>query len=333
MGMYSVMGAFSMRAYRVFRKLHAHRAFDVVHDNQVLGYGSLLIHALGVPVVATVHHPLDVDRQNRIRQSRNLRQQVESALFYPFFMQGLVARRLDRIVTVSGHAARAVTDALRLEPSRVEVVANGVDVELFRPRPEIERRPHSVLAVMNSEDRNKGAHVLMEALRRLKETGRAFQLTLVDQHEERLRLVPALARQYDLANVRYTGPLSGEDLVREYNSAQVFVSPSLYEGFGLPAAEALACGAAVVATTAGAAPELIEDGVSGLLVPPGDAGALTAAIAGLLDDPLRCDRLGAAARQRIVERFTWAQAAERLDALYRDVICERTAARKAKPGA
>jgi glycosyltransferase involved in cell wall biosynthesis len=280
-----------------------------------------------------VHHPLDVDRQNRIRQARDLRRQIESALFYPFFMQGVVARRLDRIVTVSGHSARAVAAALRLDPRRVQVVANGVDVELFRPRPEIERQPGTVLAVMNSEDRNKGAGVLMEALRRLKEQGRQCRLTLVDQPEERLRLVPALARQYDLANIRYTGPLSGEDLVREYSSAQVFVSPSLYEGFGLPAAEALACGAAVVATTAGAAPELIEDGVSGLLTPPGDAAALADAIGGLLDDPERCRRLGAAARQRIVERFTWQQAASRLDAVYRDVICERVAAREAKPGA
>ena len=103
-------------------------------------------------------------------------------------------------------------------------------------------------------------------------------------------------------------------------SAQIVVSPSLYEGFGLPAAEAMACGAAVIATTAGAFPEFIEDGCTGILVPPGDAGALAAAIKSLLADPSRCERMGAAASEHIRTHFTWQRTAQATLDLYGEVL-------------
>jgi len=117
--------------------------------------------------------------------------------------------------------------------------------------------------------------------------------------------------------------VSREELVRRYNQAEVFVSPSLYEGFGLPAAEAMACGAPIVATTAGAFPEVIEDGVSGLLVPPGDARALADAIERVLGDGLLQRRLGREGRQRIVEQFSWRETAVQTLALYQQVRSER----------
>ena len=141
-------------------------------------------------------------------------------------------------------------------------------------------------------------------------------------------MVPALARKLELEDrVTLTGRVSREELVRLYNQAQVFVSPSLYEGFGLPAAEAMACGAPLVATTAGAFPEVVEQGVSGLLVPPGDAGALAGAIQRVLDDSELQERLGRAARQRIVEHFSWRETAVQTMALYEDVLARRAATR------
>ena len=93
-----------------------------------------------------------------------------------------------------------------------------------------------------------------------------------------------------------TQDISQDELVRQYNRAQLLVCPSLYEGFGLPAAEAMACGTPVVATTAGALPEIVDDGVTGALVPPGDAGALAQAIRALLSEPERGARVAARAR-------------------------------------
>jgi glycosyltransferase involved in cell wall biosynthesis len=120
--------------------------------------------------------------------------------------------------------------------------------------------------------------------------------------------------------VEYIPRLTTDELVALYNSAQVVVSPSLYEGFGLPAAEAMACGTAVIATTAGAFPEFIEDGRTGVLVPPGDACALADAIKALLADPDRCARMGAAASEHIRTNFTWERTARMTLDLYGEVL-------------
>lgn len=326
-GMFSVMAAFSIRAYDRFRELlQAHR-FDVVHDNQVLGYGTLLIRASGVPTVATVHHPLVVDRRNRVLEGRSLYEKVQAIIFYPFFMQEVVARRLDRVVSVSGQAARAVRQAFALPEERVVVVHNGVDTELFRPCEEVPKRARRLVFVGRSDDPNKGARYLLEALNILKDEV-DFRLTLVDDVKTRLRLAPRLVREFGLnSRVDFSGRVSQEKLVRLYNEAEVVVSPSLYEGFGLPAAEAMACGTPVVATGAGAFPELIEDGATGVLVPARDVQALAAALRRLLADPARARAMGAAARQRVAERFTWRRAAEKLVQLYEEVGREARARR------
>jgi glycosyltransferase involved in cell wall biosynthesis len=130
-----------------------------------------------------------------------------------------------------------------------------------------------------------------------------------------------LVKEYGLSSrVTFTGRVTTEELVRLYNQAEVVVSPSLYEGFGLPAAEAMACGAPVLATTGGAFPEIIDHDENGWLVPPGDATALADAIRLLMDDWALRERLGARGRQHILENFNWRKAAEQTLAVYEEVI-------------
>ena len=319
-GMFSVMGAFSFRAYRKLCELAGRHRFDIIHDVQGLGYGDLLIKSSGLPMVATIHHPLQVDRANSIRQMRTLGDKVKWTKFYPFFMQEIVARRMDRIITGSHNSAASVAREFRLPPERVAVIYDGVDIDIFRPV-EAPKQSGSILYVGNSDDRNKGARYLLEALALLRD-GRDFRLTVVDRPIA--MLVPALAKELGIeGRVRVTGRVSRDELVRLYNEAEILVSPSLYEGFGLPAAEALACGTPVIATTAGAFPEVIEDGVSGLLVRPGDARVLADAIGRLLDDGALRRRLGQEGRRRIVDHFSWRETAVQTLALYQDVLSER----------
>jgi len=121
--------------------------------------------------------------------------------------------------------------------------------------------------------------------------------------------------------VHVTGKIDTDELVRLYASSQAAVVPSLYEGFGFPAAEAMACELPLVATTAGALPEVVgTDGDAGILVPPRDPAALSDAINALLRDPSRCREMGRAARARVLRHFTWRQAAERLVEIYREVM-------------
>jgi glycosyltransferase involved in cell wall biosynthesis len=207
---------------------------------------------------------------------------------------------------------------------RICAILDGVDTETFRPPQDGAKEPNSLLFVGNSEDRNKGALYLIEALALLQDEV-PLSLTLVDREEKDLKVVPPLVRKYGLKNrVTYTGRISSEELVRLYGRSQLLVSPSLYEGFGLPAAEAMACGLPVVATSAGAFPEVIEDGVTGRLVPPADARALAGAIRELMADGELRRRMGEAGRRRVEERFTWRETARRTVQLYEEVLgCPR----------
>ncbi len=311
---------FSLRAYVKLRELSRHAPFDLVHDNQTLAYGILLMKNLGSPVVANIHHPLDIDRRNALARARLLRHRIGAWLWYPWYMQRLVAARVDRIITGSDNSARSIVEVLGLPEHHVRPILDGVDVDVFRPVEGAEKEPGSLLFVGNSEDLNKGAPHLIAALGRLRGTV-PFHLTLVDRKPEDLKVVPPLVRQYHLANeVTYTGHVTKEELVRLYCRSQVLVSPSLYEGFGLPAAEAMACGTAVVATSAGAFPEVVADGVTGELVPPADPDALAEAIRLLLEDPEKCRRMGEAGRRRVMQRFTWRETTLRTLALYQEVI-------------
>ncbi len=317
----SLLLTFSVRAWLCLQELSRERRFDVVHDNQTLSYGIWLMQACGFPVVATVHHPLNIDLQNALGQSRSLYEMARRLLWSPWVMQELVARRLPRVITVSHTSRQAAQRAFGLAPERVRVVHNGIDTDQFRPLPDVERRENLIVYVGNSEDRNKGARYLIEALHLLQDDRCDYELALVDHEKTRLKLVPGLVQRYGLSSrVHFLGHLSTDELVRLYNQATLVVSPSLYEGFGLPAAEAMACGTAVIATTGGAFPEVIDHNETGWLVPPGDAHALGDAIHLLMEDSASRLRLGRAARESIVERFNWRKAAEETLAVYEEVV-------------
>jgi glycosyltransferase involved in cell wall biosynthesis len=327
-GMFSNMNAFSFRAYGKVCDLSREHRFDIVHDVQVLGYGCLLIKASGLPVVANIHHPLQIDRANSVRQAKDLGDRLRWLRFYPFWMQEVVARRLDRIITGSKSSGALVAEKFRLREEKIEVIYDGVDTDLFRPM-ELNRDPNAILFVGNSDDHNKGIRYLLEALALLRKHV-DLQLTVVDREDA--HLVPALSAELGISDrVSLTGRLPKEDLARAYNRAQLLVSPSVYEGFGLPAAEAMSCGTPVIATTAGAFMETIVDGESGVLVPPADPRALAGAIEGLLSDDGERRRLGAAGRDRIERHFSWRETALRTLALYEDVLQKRRM-RRLQPG-
>jgi glycosyltransferase involved in cell wall biosynthesis len=316
----SLLNMFSLRAMEKLNELERAGPFDIVHDNQTLGYGTWLIRARGRPVVATLHHPIEFDQQNEFLEATTVRRLVRLIVQYPWLMQRFVAPRLDAMITDSTASAGSIEQIYGIRRDRVRVIPVGVDVDVFRPL-ELAREPNSLLFVGHADDSKKGIRYLLHGLAEL--NGRVpFHLTVVQwpgSHRAR-RLAEALG----LADsVTFRERLSADELVEQYNRALVLVSPSLVEGFGLPAAEAMACGTAVIATTASSFPEVIEDSVTGLLVPPADAGALAGAIEGLFGDPERCSEMGRAGHQRVLERFTWRRTAEATLAVYDDVLAER----------
>ena len=330
----SLLLTFSVRAWIKLSELSQEHHFDIVHDNQTLSYGTWLMEFSGYPVLATIHHPLTIDLQNALRQAGSLYEKARRILWSPWVMQAVVARRLRQTIVVSETSRKAVQEAFKLDPARMHVVYNGIDTETFRPLPDVERQPGLILYVGNSEDRNKGARYLLEAMNLLKDDRRDFQLALVDHKKENLKMAPRLVQKYGLqSRVHFTGRVSTEQLVKLYNQAMMVVSPSLYEGFGLPAAEAMSCGAPVIATTGGAFPEVIDHQETGWLVPPGNAEALADAIRMFADDEELRARLGRAGRESILKRFSWRKAAEETLAVYEQMLAEKSREGAAKAAA
>jgi len=235
-------------------------------------------------------------------------------------MQGVVSKRMDRVITVSKSSANDVMRIFHVPESKVRVVHNGIDTDVFKRVEHIEKEPNRVIVVANTEDRKKGVIYLLKAIQLLKDD-MDVKLTIVDRIGEHTKYAPMLVRELGLEDrVTFTGRLTTEELVKRYSTAEVAVTASLYEGFGLPCAEAMSCGTPVIATKAGALPEVVGNGSAGMLVPPEDPVALAGAIKLLLaDKPLR-QSLGQAGRKRIEEAFSWDDAAKKTVEVYKEVM-------------
>jgi glycosyltransferase involved in cell wall biosynthesis len=300
---------FSLRA----RRHLAARAgeFDVVHDNQTLGYGLLGISA---PLVTTIHHPVTVDRRVELDAAPDRRRRASIRRWYAFTrMQGRVARRLPSILTVSGSSRQEITDHLGVRPERVHVVPIGADTRLFSPDPAVPEIPGRIVTTSSADVPLKGLVFLVEALAKLRAEHPAAHLVVVGKRADDGPVAAAIERFGLVHAVEFVKGVSDAELVDLVRGAQIACVPSLYEGFSLPAAEAMATGTPLVATTGGAIPEVAgPDGETCLAVPPGDAAALAAALGRLLDPvggPALRRRLGAAGRERVLGRFTWERAA------------------------
>jgi glycosyltransferase involved in cell wall biosynthesis len=318
---------FSLRARRV---LAARRHdFDLVHDNQCLGTGLLGIQRLGLPVIGTIHHPITVDRRVELAHAEGPVRKATLRRWYGFTrMQTRVARRLPRILTVSDSSRADIVRDHGVDPARVRVVPVGVDAERFRPLPGVARVPGRIMTTSSSDVPMKGLVHLLEALAKVRTERPDAELVVIGRPQDDGPVRRALATLGLEAAVRFVSGVTDEAIVRLYAEAEVAVVPSLYEGFSLPAVEAMACGVPLVATTGGAIPEVVgRGGDTGVLVPPGDGGALAAALLDLLADPAARARIGAAGRERARARFTWRATAAATVAQYREVLAEHGAGR------
>jgi len=312
---------FSLRARRL---LAARRhEFDLIHDNQCLGNGILGMMDDGWPLLTTLHHPITVDRQLALSHATNPWQQFTQRRWFGFLrMQVKVARALPRVVTVSESSKVDIAAQMGVDIGRMTVVPVGVDHTVFRPQADVDPVPGRIMVTSSSDVPMKGLVPLLEAAAKLR-TEREIELVVIGNPRPDGRVAKAIER-LDLAPiVRCVSGITDAELARNYAQAEVAVVPSLYEGFSLPAIEAMACGIPLVATTGGALPEVVgTDGVTGLLVPPDDPGALAGAIGRLLDDESLRSRLGAAGRERVLGRFTWQVTAAGTAAEYRALMAD-----------
>jgi MMP alpha-(1->4)-mannosyltransferase len=310
-------------SWRVRRELARRQGrYDVVHDNQTFGRSLLGVMADGWPLLGTCHHPITVDRTLDLAHAATPTRKVTLRRWYGFVaMQKRVARRVPRILTVSESSKRDIVEQMGVSPGQLAVVPIGVDDAVFRPRPEIARVPGRIMTTASADVPLKGLLPLLEAIAKLRVERPEVHLVVVGRLREDSPAAAAIDRLGLRGAVDFAAGVSEQRIVELYAQAQVAVVPSLYEGFSLPAVEAMACGVPLVATTGGALPEVVgTDGETGLLVAPGDPGALANGLERVLADPSLAERLAAAARRRVLERYTWPACASATAEHYRWVI-------------
>jgi glycosyltransferase involved in cell wall biosynthesis len=310
--------AFSMRAWDHLRQRPGQ--FDIVHDNQSMGYGLLLIERqLGIPVLGTIHHPITVDRRLEMEAADGWYKRLTLRRWYSFTnMQTQVARRLQRVVTVSENSFKDIVRDHKVDPERMAIVPVGVDVDLFRPLPKVKPIPGRLVTTASADVTMKGLRFLLEALAKLRTERDDLHLVVIGKRKPGGASDAAIQKLGLENHVEFVTGVPEQRIIELYSEAQLAVVPSLYEGFSLPAIEAMACGVPLVATTGGAIPEVVgTDGDTALLTEPGNSEALAARLRYALDQPNLRKTVGARGRQRIIDRWSWRHTAEKTVEQYR----------------
>lgn len=311
--------SFGERLFR-FMRPRWHQ-YDVVHDNQTLSWGLLKTEALGLPVAGTIHHPITMDRDIAVAHADSLKLRLLIRRWYSFLgMQVKVARRLNPSIVVSESTKRDVVRDWGLDPARMRTVYHGINTRDFHPEPGVTRRTNRIMSVASADVPLKGLIYLIRAYALLLPRFPDLDLLVVSKLREgnTSKLLDELGLR---DRVKFVSGISLADMRRHYAEAAIAVSPSVYEGFGFPAGEAMACGVPVIATNGGSLPEVVGD--AGIVVPHSNPEALAAALADLLQNPEKRDAIGAACFKRIQDQFLWSRAARDAVNVYKEAIAKR----------
>ena len=310
--------AFSARVHRHLAP-RAHE-FDLIHDNQCLGWGIKRLEKI-IPTIVTLHHPITRDRVLEMAAAPNFYKRWSIGRWYSFVkMQGKVASQMPRVVVVSENSINDIHADMGVAHDRMRMVPVGVDPELFTPLPHIERKPGRLITTASADVALKGLAYLIEAMVALREEGRDISLTIIGRPKPGKSM--DLIDRYNLhPHIEFVSDVSDERIVELYAEAELAVVPSLYEGFSLPAIEAMCTGTPLVATDGGALPEVTgADGETVFRCTAGDVSSLATSIRQALDQPEARAAIGTAGRQRVTERWSWRHCAELTVDQYREVL-------------
>lgn len=315
---------FGRRLVNYFRR-HGCR-YHLVHDNQSLCYGLLQLQRQGIPLVATVHHPITRDRDLALAAAPSRSHRWLVRRWYSFLhMQARVVRELRHIVTVSETSRTDIAQAFGRPLEAVAVIPNGVDTRVFKPLPDVERRPWRLITTASSDQPLKGLASLLQALAELRQSWPQLHLRVIGQLKPGGETEKQLQQLNLGETVSFVSGLSQQQLVEEYAKASIAVVPSLYEGFGLPAAEAMACGLPLVCSDGGALPEVTAQGA--LSFRAGDVADLTRALKQLLEQPVLAEQLAKAGLARVEALFSWDGVARQwVDYYRRELLASRESA-------
>ena len=305
---------------RLFKYLKSQKnKYDVIHDNQCLGWGILKLQKKGFPILTTIHHPITSDKNIAIQNADTFLMRLFIRRWYSFLkMQMTVASKLEHILTVSKTSRNDIKKDFRLDNKNIHVVYNGIDTELFRPILNKDKDTYRIIVTASADQPLKGLKYLLLAFKKLINQYPKLNLLIIGKLQSGGATESLIFKLNIEKNINFIHGVSPERLVDSYSSSSIAVVPSIYEGFGLPAAEAMACSIPVISTDGGALPEIV--GEAGLIVPVKDSEAIASEIQRLLENKSLREGLGKAGRKRIKENFSWDITAEKVALLYQKII-------------
>ena len=322
---------YGWRAGRLAQRLVAHGGVHIVHGHgaSALGYAA----ARRRDRLETVPFVFNPHGMEEFGATEPARAPLKRLAYRP--LQAAVracARAADRVLATDESLAPVVTRHLGVPRRRVPVVPNAVDLDRFGVRPAAEAQAlrrtigaaadDRLLVAVGRLEQNKGFHVLVDALARLAPApgGASWRLVVVGDGPRRATLQRQVCKAGLGARVHLVGRVPDATVHAWYAAAALFVHPTLYEGSSLVTLEAMAHRLPVVASAVGGIPDKVVPGVTGWLVPPGDAAALAGALRAALTRPARLVAMGAAGRGLVEARFSWPAVTDRLLALYAEVL-------------
>ena len=288
--------------------------YDVIHDNQSLAY-ELLFFQKKKPLVTTIHHPISLDLAYQLQSTNDIFLKLLMRRWHSFLvMQKFVAKRLKKIVVPSNSSMDDIRDEFRVDKSKMERVMNGIDLNVFYPDSNIQKIPFKLVTVASADVPLKGLDYLLNALSDLAEVYSDISLSIIGEqkkggHTERLIKKLNLEKR-----VNFFSNLTQEDLRKTYCEAELAIIPSLYEGFGFAAIEAMACGVPLISSSGGALPEVIKD--TGIIIPPKNVKEIYNSIDFLLSSPHSAKELAKKGLLRANSKFSWAAIAKQLEKVY-----------------
>jgi glycosyltransferase involved in cell wall biosynthesis len=304
---------FGRRLVKYFRKKQP--KYDIVHDNQSLCYGLLSLQKMNYCVIATVHHPITFDKNLALAAATTKTQRWLIERWYNFLrMQKRVTQKLHHVITVSKQSQTDIEAAFHRPINTIQVIPNGIDTDIFKPNSSIQPTPWRILTTSSSDQPIKGFGVLLNAFAHIVREFPEARLIVVGKLKEDGASQTELKKLQLENHIEFMQGISTLQLVEEYAKACCAVVPSLYEGFGLPAGEALACGTPLICSDGGALPEVV--GNAAYSVKAGDVAELTNALRELLTNNVLQKTLSRKGRNHSLAHLSWQVVAEQLVTYY-----------------
>ncbi len=311
---------FGRRALKYLKKFGLD--YDIIHDNQSLSYSLLALEKQGFPIVTTIHHPITRDYELALAAAPNKKHRLLVKRWYSFLkMQKRVAQKLKYVTTVSMASQIDIEKYFLRVENQTQLIPNGIDTSIFRPLDKTKKNPWQIITTASADQPIKGLSYLLEAIANLKQEFPELSLLVVGKLKKGSATAKTLEKMRLNKHVKFVSGISTQRLVEHYNQSSIAICPSLYEGFGLPAAEAMSCGLPVITSDGGALPEVVGD--AGKIVPKGNSLALSKAIKELILDREQAQQLAKISRQHVLDNFCWQRVAEKLTMYYQTIINSR----------